>query len=121
MNKPTNGKSIRRQENGRRAIQIFNTQMRDMYPRCGATAKRSGQPCRRFAMANGRCDYHGGKTPSKNGWHRPSWPKKNAPNAQEKLHRKLVDLGRARRKRDHRIAQMTEDERAAYDKWQSEH
>jgi hypothetical protein len=30
--------------------------------RCGATSKRTGQPCRGPAMANGRCRCHGGKS-----------------------------------------------------------
>ena len=30
-------------------------------PRCGAHARRTGQPCRSPAMANGRCRMHGGK------------------------------------------------------------
>jgi hypothetical protein len=29
-------------------------------PRCGAACKRTGQPCRGPAMANGRCRMHGG-------------------------------------------------------------
>jgi hypothetical protein len=29
-------------------------------PRCGAHSRRSGQPCRQPAMANGRCRMHGG-------------------------------------------------------------
>ena len=29
-------------------------------PRCGATCKRTGQPCRGPAMVNGRCRMHGG-------------------------------------------------------------
>lgn len=29
--------------------------------KCGAQAKRTGQPCRAPAMANGRCRLHGGK------------------------------------------------------------
>jgi len=31
-------------------------------PRCSATAKSTGQPCRREAMQNGRCYFHGGKS-----------------------------------------------------------
>ena len=30
-------------------------------PRCGAHARRTGEPCRGPAMANGRCRMHGGK------------------------------------------------------------
>ena len=29
---------------------------------CGAKAKHNGLPCRQFAMKNGRCYYHGGKS-----------------------------------------------------------
>ena len=31
-------------------------------PRCGARAKRTGQPCKAPAMENGRCRLHGGKS-----------------------------------------------------------
>lgn len=31
--------------------------------RCGAKSKSTGQPCQRWAMANGRCQVHGGPTP----------------------------------------------------------
>lgn len=33
----------------------------DHMPRCGAHARRTGQPCRAPAMKNGRCRVHGGK------------------------------------------------------------
>ncbi len=32
-------------------------------PRCGAKCKRTKQPCKAPAMANGRCRMHGGKSP----------------------------------------------------------
>jgi len=35
--------------------------------KCGAYARSSGQPCKQYALANGRCHYHGGKTPIKHG------------------------------------------------------
>lgn len=31
-------------------------------PRCGANSKRTHQPCKQPAMANGRCRLHGGKS-----------------------------------------------------------
>jgi uncharacterized protein YjcR len=31
-------------------------------PRCGAHSRRTGQPCRQPAMANGRCRMHGGRS-----------------------------------------------------------
>ena len=28
--------------------------------RCGAHSRRTGEPCRKWAMKNGRCKFHGG-------------------------------------------------------------
>lgn len=33
------------------------------HPRCGAHSRRTGNPCRNPAMANGRCRMHGGTSP----------------------------------------------------------
>ncbi len=38
---------------------------------CGAHARSTGKPCRRFAMANGRCDMHGGKSTGAKNPNRP--------------------------------------------------
>ncbi len=38
---------------------------------CGAWSRSVGRPCRQFAMANGRCDMHGGK--SLCGRDHPNW------------------------------------------------
>ena len=41
------------------------------HPKCGAKSKRSQQPCKSPAMANGRCYMHGGRakgSPQKHGW-----------------------------------------------------
>jgi len=38
---------------------------------CGAKAKHSGKPCRQFAMKNGRCYWHGGKSTGAKNPHRP--------------------------------------------------
>lgn len=121
MKKPGKGKSLRRQEAARRNIQNFNIVMRDSYPRCGAKAKSTGEPCRRIAMANGRCCLHGGRTPKGKDWHKPRWPNKNAPDAMEKLNRKLKDLDRAYQKREQRLAAMTDEERARYEEWRRTH
>lgn len=94
---------------------------RDRILKCGAMAKGTGQPCQQFAMANGRCYYHGGRTPKGKDWHRTRWPKKSAPDAIEKMEAKLLRIDRARKARKKRLATMTSDERAAYDKWQSTH
>jgi glucans biosynthesis protein len=32
-------------------------------PRCGARRRRDGQPCKGPAMPNGRCRFHGGRSP----------------------------------------------------------
>lgn len=113
-------KSNRQTEIARRALRIWNEEMRPYAPKCGAKAKSTGEPCRRVAMANGRCSLHGGRTPKGDGWHKPRWPNKNASGAEAKLNRKLRDLERARRQRQARLARMTDQERDVYEKWHRE-
>ncbi|SFZ86675.1 hypothetical protein SAMN02983003_3869 [Devosia enhydra] len=69
------------------------------------------------ALANGRCRFHGGKTPKGADWHKPVFSDGKTPGGQDKLNRKLYDLERARQKRAQRLATMTPAERAAYRKW----
>ncbi len=54
-----------------------------MIRKCGAKARTNGhRPCRRIAMANGRCHLHGGKVPK----HNPG------PKTEEgKLHQKMAN------------------------------
>ncbi|MDG4903494.1 MULTISPECIES: hypothetical protein [unclassified Mesorhizobium] len=59
--------------------------------------------------------------PSGDGYHKPVWPNRDAPDAEAKLNRKLNDLQRAAAKRAKRLAAMTPDERAAYEAWQRSH
>lgn len=40
-------------------------------PRCGAYAKGKGAPCMQYAMKNGRCRWHGGKSTGAKKPHRP--------------------------------------------------
>ena len=42
----------------------------DNIPRCGAKT-RPGHPCGHYAMKNGRCRYHGGKSTGARNPHRP--------------------------------------------------
>lgn len=90
---------------------------RPTLPKCGARRKRDGEPCQNIALGNGRCRYHGGKTPSGDGWHKPVWPNRDAPNAVQKMHAKVGDLQRAARRRAKVLAAMTADEKAQYDAW----
>lgn len=94
---------------------------RHLMPKCGATSKSTGEPCRQFPMENGRCYYHGGRTPKGKDWHKPRWPKKTAPDAEQKVVARLRNLERAEKQRQKRLAAMTADERAAYDKWKRDH
>lgn len=104
-----------------RSSMIALNEKRHLRSKCGAKAKTTGEPCRQVAMANGRCVYHGGGTPSSHtrsgGWHRPRWPKADAPGAEAKLERKLRDLDRAARRRAERLAAMSDEERQRYERW----
>lgn len=71
-------------------------------------------------MENGRCRMHGGLTPKGDQWHlvRRQSPSKRAA---AKLQAKLETLERRAKERAARLARMTPDERAAYDKWVMTH
>jgi hypothetical protein len=45
-----------------RSFWIVGLEKADRTPRCGARRKFDGTPCRKAAMANGRCDMHGGNS-----------------------------------------------------------
>jgi hypothetical protein len=72
-------------------------------------------------MANGRCHWHGGKTPKAAGWHKPRWPDGNAANYGAKLHRKLKDRERQAKRREQCLAAMTPEERERHEAWQRAH
>lgn len=90
---------------------------RQQLPKCRAMSKTTGQQCRQFPMRNGLCYYHGGRTPKGKDWHRPQWPKKSSPDAEHKMVAHLRDLERREKQRLKRLARMTAEERASYDKW----
>lgn len=94
---------------------------RALLPRCGAIAKRSGEPCGNPAMANGRCRLHGGATPKGEAWHKPQWPDANSPRAEQKLAAKLNDRERAAKARRRKLAVMTPAEVAKHRRWQRGH
>lgn len=113
MKRPTTDKNSsinlrrQRQQQGRRL-----SAKHAVLPKCGARRKRDGQPCERFAMANGRCDWHGGKTPRGDQWHKPQFSAVTG-----KMYRKLDDLDRRAAKRAARVAAMTPEERERYEAW----
>lgn len=94
---------------------------RHLMPKCGAMSKSMGEPCRQFSMENGRCYYHGGRTPKGKDWHKPRWPNKSAPDAEQKVVSRLRNLEQAEKQRQKRLAKMTPDERDAYEKWKRDH
>lgn len=101
---------------GNIAIARFNA-TRHLLPKCGAIARSTGEPCRRVAMENGRCHYHGGRTPKGKDWHRRQWKQSDTPNSRERFERKLQQTQKSAAAQAARLAKMTPDERAAYDKW----
>lgn len=91
-------------------------------PRCGANRKRDGGPCENPAMKNGRCGFHGGKTPSGRQWHIVQYPADCSTQAgAAKLDRKLRQQERYAAKRAKRLAAMTADQRAAHAAWHRSH
>ncbi len=105
----------------RQAITDYNRNVRPFRPRCSATARSTGEQCRRIAMENGKCDCHGGKTPRGKNWHRPQWPNPNRSDAGVRLDRKLRDRDRAAKKLNRRLLAADEAERESYRKWKAAH
>jgi hypothetical protein len=103
---------------GTAALRRFHA-TRHLRQMCGAKRKRDGLPCQGAPMQNGRCWYHGGRTPKGDRWHTPVWPKASAP--MSKLERKLRDRERLSGERSRRLAAMSPAERAAYDAWERAH
>lgn len=105
---------------GSAAITAWNL-TRNQRPKCKATAKWTGERCGQTAMVNGVCYYHGGRTPSGDGWHQPIWPNADAPDVEAKLARKLRDRERASKKRSARMAKMSPAEREKHTRWNQAH
>lgn len=112
--------SARFREIGRSTLKRLNA-ARALLPRCSATARTTGEPCRQPAMENGKCRFHGGKTPRGDAWHKPAWPKASSPDAADKLNAKLHNMDRAATARKQRLARMSPEERAAHESWQRTH
>jgi hypothetical protein len=93
-----------------------------MRPRCGAHCRTTGAPCRNPVVSGRtRCRLHGGRVGRGDQWLKPVWPDRNSPNATAKLNAKLRALDRAAQKRARRVAGMTAEERAAYERWKRDH
>lgn len=103
------------------AFREWHRRTRPGLPRCGAKARTTGEPCKQIAMENGRCSYHGGRTPKGDSWHKPRWPNGKRPDATDRLNRKLSDLDVAEKKRRKRRARMDPDELAQHTAWQRTH
>jgi hypothetical protein len=101
-------------------IQAYNN-IRDQRPACGAKSRTTGEQCRQRAMQNGKCAWHGGKTPSGAAWHKMTIPDGDRIDAVEKLDAKLRDHRKAERKRARRVAAMSPEELSAYKSWKRSH
>jgi hypothetical protein len=72
-------------------------------------------------MKNGRCDRHGGKTPSGRDWHTVVWPDCSTPAGALKFERKLRQQKRYAAKRAERLSAMSTDQMTKYFAWQRTH
>ena len=105
---------------GPAALRRWNSK-RPLLPKCGATARSTGQPCGQLALDNGRCRWHGGRTPKGKDWHAPVYVDGKRPDGSRKVDRKLRDRDRAAKKRDVRLVAMSPEERAAHAEWHKSH
>lgn len=94
---------------------------RRLKQKCGATNKKDGEPCKNLAMENGRCKWHGGKSPKGKDWHKTQFPDGKSRNAVARAERKLADKRRIEKARNKRLASMTPEQRQEYEKWKNAH
>lgn len=98
---------------GSDALRKFRAE-RWLHPKCGATAKSTGEPCRQLALENGRCHWHGGATPKGDEWgHRQLRAKprsKQAPSDWRKAEAKLKKRAAQDRDRIRRLRAMTDEQ-----------
>lgn len=101
---------------GRAQMQLINKR-RARFKKCAATAKSTGEQCGQLAMPNGKCRFHGGKTPSGDNWHviQPDVSGHRA--SMHRFDRKLTRIEKARKAQRSRLMRATEAEREAYEKW----
>ncbi len=109
------GGSPEAREHARRTMLKWHREQREDAAKCGAHARSTGEPCRQIAMSNGRCCYHGGRTPKGDRWHVPQWPKASAPDFEKRFARKIADRQKAASEREARVARMSPEERASYE------
>jgi len=88
------------------------------HPRCGATTRGTGLPCRRLAGPNGRCRFHGGRVPKGKNWHLLNLvplPPDASSSKIARYARKLASIARRVERREARLAAMTPEERARFE------
>jgi hypothetical protein len=112
--------SARFREIGRRTCQRINARRHDAV-KCGATKRTDGEPCRNLPLANGRCRFHGGRTPSGKAWHVVQYPASDTPVRAAKSDRKAADVVKRARKLAKRLAAMSPEDRARYEAWRRAH
>lgn len=104
----------------REALRQFRA-VRHLRPKCGASAKTTGEPCKQLAMENGRCAYHGGRTPKGDDWHVMQLPTKSAPKSNAKAHAKIIRSQKSARARGRHLAALSSDERNKLGEWTRAH
>lgn len=104
------------QEIGRISLRLINSR-RCHLTRCNAMAKSTGMQCKQPAMANGKCRFHGGKTPKADEWHVIQADVSGHKTSMARFDRKLERAEKARKARRLRLLRATEIEREQYEKW----
>lgn len=99
------------------ALKDFHAK-KHLLPRCGAHARTSGEPCKQIALENGRCHWHGGKSPSGPEQNRRQLrakkPSRQTKSDWPKAAAKVERWNREDKDRKRRLVLMTQDEFVHY-------
>lgn len=111
-----NAQGLTLKDIGRAQMRLIN-RGRARLKKCSAMAKSTGEQCGQLAMANGKCRFHGGRTPSGDNWHVVQPDVSGHKTSMARFDRKLNKIEQARKARRIKLMLATEAEREAYERW----
>lgn len=85
-------------------------------PKCSATAKHTGLQCGLPGLANGKCQFHGGRSPSGKNWGKIRPPEADTTREKRKYLRRLENAERRRQRQEAVRATLPDEERARREK-----
>lgn len=111
-----NAQGLTLAEIGRAQFLMINSRRR-LLKKCSAKAKSTGERCGQLAMENGKCRFHGGKTPRGDDWHVIQPNVSGHKTSMRRFDLKLQKAQKMQAALRRKLRAATDQERANYEKW----